>query len=142
MTANKLLSRFPKLLAHTKNIKINKINLLKLRKKKFNRYLKNVSINLYLDEDEDDPAPMLMLEDDKKVKLEPEETFVERAKLNSCKRKNEETVLEILTPNKLLSRFIIILAQIKAGNNSKKLKNEMRQILNPLYQHNKITKNL
>ena len=48
--------------------------------------------------------------------------------------------LEILTPNNLLTRFLILLARIKAGNNSYKLKNEIRQILCLLYQHNKITK--
>ena len=37
--------------------------------------------------------------------------------------------LKILTPNKLLTRLPILLAQIKAGNNSYKLKNEIRQIL-------------
>ena len=47
--------------------------------------------------------------------------------------------LKILTPNKLLTRLSILLAQIKAGNNSNKLKNEIRQILYLLYQHNKIT---
>ena len=39
----------------------------------------------------------------------------------------------------LLTRLSILLAQIKAGNNSNKLKNEIRQILYLLYQHNKIT---
>ena len=48
--------------------------------------------------------------------------------------------LIILTPNKLLSRLPILLAQIKAGNNPKKLNSEIRQILYLLYQHNKITK--
>ena len=48
--------------------------------------------------------------------------------------------LKILTPNKLLTRLPILLAQIKAGNNSYKLKNKIRQILYLLYQHNKITK--
>ena len=52
----------------------------------------------------------------------------------------EEKGLEILTPNKLLTRLPILLAQIKAGNNSNKLKNELRQILYLLYQHHKITK--
>ena len=47
--------------------------------------------------------------------------------------------IKILTPNKLLSRLPVLLAQIKAGNNSYKLKNEIRQILYLLYQHNKIT---
>ena len=42
----------------------------------------------------------------------------------------------------ILTTFPILLAQIKAGNNSYKLKNEIRQILHLLYQHNKITKNV
>ena len=48
--------------------------------------------------------------------------------------------LKILTPNKLLTRLPILLAQIKARNNSYKLKNEIRQILYLLYQQNKMTK--
>ena len=36
--------------------------------------------------------------------------------------------LKILIPNKLLTRLPILLAQIKAGNNSCKLKNKIRQI--------------
>ena len=37
----------------------------------------------------------------------------------------EEKGLKILNPNKLLTRLPILLAQIKAGNNSYKLKNEI-----------------
>ena len=37
--------------------------------------------------------------------------------------------LKILTPNQMLSRLPISLARLKAGNNSEKLKNEIRQIL-------------
>ena len=48
--------------------------------------------------------------------------------------------LQILTPNKLLTRLSIVLAQIKTGKNSWNLKNEISQILYLLYQHNKITK--
>ena len=48
--------------------------------------------------------------------------------------------LKILTPKKLLTRLPILLAQIKVGNNSYKLKDEIRQILYLLYQHKKITK--
>ena len=47
--------------------------------------------------------------------------------------------LKTLTLNKL-TRLPILLAQIKAGNNSNKLKNKIRQILYLLYQHNNITK--
>ena len=58
---------------------------------------------------------------------------------------DEEEVKErkrskILTPNKLLTRLSTLLAQIKAGNNSYKLKDEFEQILYFLYQHNKIIK--
>ena len=48
--------------------------------------------------------------------------------------------LNIFTSSKLLTRLPILLVQIKAGSNSYKLKNEIRQILYILYQHNKITK--
>ena len=56
------------------------------------------------------------------------------------KKSKKKIGLNILTPNKLLTRFPILLAQLKAGNNSCKLKNEITQILYLLYQHNKITK--
>ena len=38
------------------------------------------------------------------------------------------------------NRLPILLAQIKAGNNSNKLKNELRQILYSLYRSNVLTK--
>ena len=42
--------------------------------------------------------------------------------------------LKILTPNQMLSRLPISLARLKAGNNSEKLKNEIRQLLYSLYR--------
>ena len=50
--------------------------------------------------------------------------------------------LKILTPNQMLSRLLISLAQLKAGNNSEKLKNEIRQPLHSLYRSKKLTKNI
>ena len=41
----------------------------------------------------------------------------------------EGTGIKILTPKKLLSRFPVLLSQIKVGNNSYNLKNEIIQIL-------------
>ena len=38
-----------------------------------------------------------------------------------------------MTPNQLLTRLPILLAQKKAGNNSQKLNNEIRQIIYSLY---------
>ena len=42
--------------------------------------------------------------------------------------------LKMLTPMQMLSRLPITLAQLKAGNNSEKLKNEIRQLLYSLYR--------
>ena len=50
--------------------------------------------------------------------------------------------LKILTPNQMLNRLPISLAQLKAGNNSEKLKNEIRQLLYSLYRSKKLTKQL
>ena len=50
--------------------------------------------------------------------------------------------LKILTPNQMLSRLPISLAQLNAGNNSEKLKNEIRQLLHSLDRSKKLTKNV
>ena len=50
--------------------------------------------------------------------------------------------LKILTSNQMLSRLPITLAQLKAGNNSKKLKNEIRQPLYSLYRSKRLTKKI
>ena len=42
--------------------------------------------------------------------------------------------LKILTPNQMLSRSPITLAQLKAGNSSEKLKNEIRLLYYSLYR--------
>ena len=60
--------------------------------------------------------------------------------IQSLREKKTGTGLKVLTPNKLLTRVPILLAETKAGNNSHKLNNEIKQILYPLYQHNKIIK--
>ena len=50
--------------------------------------------------------------------------------------------LKILTPDQILSRLPVSLAQLKAGNNSKKLKIEIRQLLYSLYRSKNLTKQL
>ena len=47
--------------------------------------------------------------------------------------------LKILTPKQMLQKSPIALAQVKAGNNSKSLVNEIRQIVYSLYQSKQIT---
>ena len=48
--------------------------------------------------------------------------------------------LKILTPNQMLKRLPIALAQVEAGNNSESLLNEIRQIVYSLYRSKEITK--
>ena len=55
-------------------------------------------------------------------------------------REQEGTGLQILTPNQMLKRLPIALAQIKSGNNSEILLNEIRQIVCSLYRSKEITK--
>ena len=50
--------------------------------------------------------------------------------------------LKILTLNQMLSRLPFSLAQLKAGNNSEKLKNKIRKLLYSLYRSKKLTKQL
>ena len=56
------------------------------------------------------------------------------------KKTGTETGLKILTPKQMLQRLPISLAQVKAGNNSESLLNEIRQISFSLYQFKQITK--
>ena len=55
-------------------------------------------------------------------------------------RATKGTGLKILSPKQLLQRLRIALAQIKAGNNSESLLNEIRQIVYSLHQSKQITK--
>ena len=52
----------------------------------------------------------------------------------------DRSKLKILTPNQMLQRLPIALAQVKAGNNSESLLHEIRKIINFLYQSKEITK--
>ena len=61
---------------------------------------------------------------------------------NKENREEQGLGLKILTPNQMLTRLPITLAQLKAGNNSEKLKNEIRQLLYSLYRSKKLTKQL
>ena len=62
--------------------------------------------------------------------------------INAAYDANQQKVsgLKMLTPKQMLQRLPIALAQIKAGNNSESLLNEIRQIGYSLYQSKEITK--
>ena len=63
-------------------------------------------------------------------------SMMSEAKLKATK----ETGLKVLTPEQILQGLPIALAQVKAGNNSDNLLNEIRQIVYSLYQSKEITK--
>ena len=50
------------------------------------------------------------------------------------KAKQDGAGRKILTPKQMLQRLIIALPQVKVGNNSESLLNEIRQIIYSLYQ--------
>ena len=68
---------------------------------------------------------------DYKIDEQPDTTYMPDLETDkSVEQKNQKGKgSKILTPQQMLSRLPISLAQLKAGNNSQKLKNEIRQLL-------------
>ena len=65
----------------------------------------------------------------KNKKLDEQQDTTDMSELESEESPELKGIgLKILTPNQRLSRLPISLAQLKAGNNSKKLKNKIRQL--------------
>ena len=59
------------------------------------------------------------------------------------KRRNQAAEgLKILSSEQMLCRLPISLAQLKAGNNSEKRKNEIRQLLYSLYRAKKLSETI
>ena len=83
-----------------------------------------------------------MSEEEKEIEKPNEIVNIVEEILEFNKQKQEGKGLKILTPDQMLSRLPISLAQLKAGNNSQKLKNEIRQLLYSLYRSKKLTKQL
>ena len=81
-----------------------------------------------------------MSEDEKKIEKLDEILKIVEDILNFNKQNQQGTGLKILLPNQMLSRLPITLPQLKAGNNSGKLENEIRQLLYSLYRSKNITK--
>ena len=82
--------------------------------------------------------------EDGRFKIEENETIADIVgrilELNNQNQLGEG--LKILTPDQMLSRLPITVAQLKAWNNSQKLINEIRQLFNSLYHPKKLTKTI
>ena len=76
------------------------------------------------------------------IEIEDPESIVKIVEeiLKFNKQNQQGQGLKILTPNQMLNRLPIALAQLQAGNNSNKLKNEIRQLLYSLYCPKNMTK--
>ena len=81
-----------------------------------------------------------MSEEEKENEKPDKIVEVVREILKFNKQNQEGKSIKILTPNQMLSRLPISLAQLQAGNNSEKLKNEIRQLLHSLYRSKNMTK--
>ena len=82
-----------------------------------------------------------MFEDEKEIE-QPDKIWKIVENILEFNRQQQGEGLKILTPNQMLSRLLISSAQLKTGNDSDKLKNEIRHLLRSLYRSKKITKNI
>ena len=69
-------------------------------------------------------------------------TDLENEESAERRRKHERQGLNILTPERIISRLPIYLAHIKAGNNPQKLKNDIRNLLYSLYRSKTLSKTI
>ena len=68
--------------------------------------------------------------------------MMSEAKTKAKQNETKGTGLKTLTPKQMIQKLTIALAQVKTGNNSENLLNEIRQIIYSLYQSKEITKKL
>ena len=84
-----------------------------------------------------------MSEDEKEIEKSDEILKIVEEILDFNNKQNQSGKgLKILTQNQMLCRLPISLTQLQAGNNSEKLKDEIRQLLYSLYKSKKLTKQL
>ena len=137
-----------------KDISLKKMDRLEI-KEKYSDFVKDVKkiLNKQLvTTNEKDMIKMLSLlketikSNDKKTPDEQQDTTnmpeLESEESVKQRRNRQGKSLKILMPNQILSTLPISLAQLKAGNNSEKLKDEIRQLLYSLYRSKKLTKEI
>ena len=62
--------------------------------------------------------------------------------LEFSRQNQERKGLKIITPEQMLSRLPISLVQLREGNNSQELRNEIKQVLYSLYTTKKLSKTI
>ena len=114
--------------------------MIRSRLRDLKNYIKNMSENEVKNKKIDLLAGLVekILDTDEQLntpELETEESAEQR-------RNQQGQGFKIVTPEQILSRLPISLAQLKAGNNSQKLKNEIRQLLYSVYRSKKLSKTI
>ena len=115
--------------------------LFKIKDKKKNNELVNL-IKIKLNDLKDEIKKMSKDEIENEKPDEILNIVEEILEFNNKIWKQQRLRLKILTPNQMLCRLPITLVQLKAGNVSDKLKNEIRQLLYSLYRSKKLTMQL
>ena len=83
-----------------------------------------------------------MFEDETEIEKPDEIVDIVEKILELNDQNQEGKGLKILTPDQTLSGLPIFLAQLKVGNDSEKLKNEIRQLSYSLYRSKKLSKGI
>ena len=81
-----------------------------------------------------------MSEEEREIEKPDKIVKIVKKILKFNKEKQKGQGLKVLTPSQIFSRLPISSAQLKAGNNPEKLKNEIRQILYSLYRSKNLSK--
>ena len=81
-----------------------------------------------------------MSEEEREIEKPDKIVKIVKKILKFNKEKQKGQGLKVLIPNQIFSRLPISSAQLKAGNNPEKLKNEIRQILYSLYRSKNLSK--
>ena len=116
--------------------------LEKLKKLKNNPEKNKIRVNLINSGLRDLKEEIEDMSEEEKETKNPNEIVDIVEKILEFNRQQQGQGLKILTPNQMLSRLPISLAQLNAENNSEKLKNEIRQLLYSLCRSKKLTKNI
>ena len=80
-----------------------------------------------------------MSKEEREIK-EPDKIVETAKEIIKFNEQQEGKGLKILTPNQMLSKLPISLAQLQVGKNSQKLENEIRHLLYSLYRSKNMTK--
>ena len=131
-------------LTRLNNIKIDKISIKKAIEQQYNfhKYLNIIQIGNKNDNQKRTLANINMFYNARDNAIQFIQDYgsmiLEAKRLAIEKQYGKE--LKILTPNQMLKRLPIALAQVKAGHNSESLLNEIRRIVYSFYRSKEITK--